>query len=315
MSHPKSSSFAAATLLAGVAGFALSLLAGCGAGAVIPADTAAADSAAAPMGGILHGGPNPVIGAVITLYVTNNTGYGAAATNVASTTTDSSGFFTLTLPTTGVACPSGSYAYVAAYSGSTGATGSNTNSLLMVPIGSCSANFTSSNSMGVYTNTYTGQTLWIDELSTAVSAYALGNFMSDTNAGVINIGAPANNVNTPSAATPSAAGLGHAFANALAIINNHTGQPNAYTNGGSSASTGGVVPDAEIFLLGNILQACVNSTGTTGTNTATSNDGSNCGKLFSFVTPPQSGAAVPTNTLQAMIDLAKYPNPSVNTWN
>jgi hypothetical protein len=307
------SSLLSSGLLAGLAAFGLSLLAGCGAGTLAPTGTATG-SIASPMSGILHGGPNPIVGATITLYTTSGSGYGAAATAVATTTTDSSGFFNFTLPANIVACPAGQYAYIGAYSGSTGAFANNPNTLLMAPIGACSDNYTVTGS-GPFVNTYTGSSLWIDELSTAISAYTLGRFMTVTNAGVINIGAPANNLATASTSSPAAAGLAHAFANALSIINTQTGQPNGYTHGGSSKTTGGVIPVAEIYLLGNILQTCVNSTGVTGTNTATANDGSGCGSLFSFTTPPQAGAAVPTNTLQAMVNLARYSSPSISTWN
>jgi len=312
----KSSPFMSASLISGIAALGLCLLSGCGVGALDPGGvTATGNSSSNNMGGILHGGPNPVVGASITLYTTTSGGYGATANVVATTTTDGSGSFNFVLPTNVAACPSGEYAYVGAYSGSTGTFTNNTSSLLMVPIGLCDSNYTTTDNAGVYTNTYTGSYLWIDELTTAVSAYTLGNFMTVTNGGVINIGAPANNHSTASASTPSAAGLAHAFENALALVDIHTGQPAAYTHGGTSLATGGVIPDAEIYLLGNILQACVNSNGVTGTNTATANDGSGCGMLFSYTTPPKAGAAVPTNTLQSMIDLAKYPNPQVNTWN
>jgi len=290
---------------------------GCGLGD--PAtQTSTADAVGSPIvGGILHGGPNPVIGATVTLYTTTSTGYGVAATKVTTATTGAGGNFQFVLPTDRVACPSGEFAYVGAYSGSTGAFGNNTASLLMVPVGACDSLYSSSVSGGVYTNTYLGSSLWIDELTTAVSAYALSGFMTVSDGGVIDISAPANNHNATSVSVtaPAAAGLNHAFATALAIINNHTGHPNAYTNGGTSKLTGGVIPVAEIYLLGNILQACVNSNGLSGANTSTANDGSPCGKLFSYVTPPQTGAAVPANTLQAMLDLAKYPTPQVNTWN
>ncbi|MFC6644425.1 hypothetical protein ACFQBQ_02220 [Granulicella cerasi] len=267
------------------------------------------------MSGILHGGPNPVIGATMTLYTTGSD-YGASATVISTTTTDSNGFFNFALPSTSAACPSGKFAYVTAYSGSTGSGSSNPNSLLMVPVGSCDANYTTvastdANNVTTYVNTYNGPGLWIDELTTAMSAYALSGFMSVTG-GTVNIGAPANNTATASTTTASAAGLSHAFANALNLFNNSTGQPYAnYAN----RSAGGVIPDAEIYLLGNILQACVNSNGVTGTNTATANDGSPCGKLFSMTTPPSTGAATPTNTLAAMLNLVHFPNPSVNTWN
>jgi len=311
------SPFVSASLITGVAALGLSLLSGCGVGTPATGTTDISGNSSGSMGGILHGGPNPIIGAVMTLYTTTSAGYGATATKVATTTTLGDGSFAFVLPTNAIACPTGEYAYVGAYSGSTGATGNNASSLLMVPIGLCDTNYSSVTTDGgiTFTNTYLGTNIWIDELTTTVSSYTLGNFMKVTNAGDINIGAPANNHGTASSTTPSAAGLAHAFANALGMMNIHTGQPFAWTHGGTSNSTGGIIPDDEIFLLGNILQACVNSTGVSGTNNATANDGTACGKLFSFTTPPQAGAAVPTNTLQAMVDLAKYPNPSVNTWN
>jgi hypothetical protein len=371
---------------------ALVLLAttGCGIGSLSVEPYASPALSGSPMTGILHGGPNPIIGATVNLYFTG-TAYGTAANGgapVATAKTGSSGGFTL--PATSITCPAGSYAYLTAVGGSTGGTTANTASLLMVPIGLCSANYTG--------NAYTGGTsYWIDELTTTVSAYALSGFM--TVGSDVQIGAPANNTGTSCAGLVSAtatltsgavtaitllapngcpyttaptvtftaaptgtgnstatatatinssgivtgftitnagagygttvptitvasppnpvqaAGLAHAFANAANLINVTTGTPNAYTLGGTGSSSGGLIPVAEINLLGNILQACVNSAGPTGTNTATSNDGTVCGGLFSFVTPPQSGAAVPSNTMQAMLDLAKYPSPSVNTWN
>ncbi|SNT41069.1 hypothetical protein SAMN05421770_1123 [Granulicella rosea] len=303
-------------LLAGASALALTLLSGCGIGTP---STGAASASAIPqgssnMGGILHGGPNPVAGATITLYTTTSAGYGATATSVATTTTGSDGSFNLTLPTSTIACPTGEYAYITAAGGTTGSSAVNNASLMMAPIGLCDANYTSTGAAGAYANVYTGSPIWLDELTTAVSAYALGNFMTVTNAGVVNIGAPANNHGKASASTPAAAGLAHAFQNALNIVNIHTGQP--YGNlGGSLNTTAGIIPADEIFLLGNILQACVNSAGNTAASTATSNDGNACGQLFSFTVPPLSGAAVPVNTMQAMLDLAKYPAPALNTWN
>jgi hypothetical protein len=307
-------------LLAATVASGLLLLSGCGTGvAITGADPGTVLSGSQTMSGILHGGPNPIVDAVVTLYTTTSAAYGSAATKVTSTTTASDGSFTFTLPVNTAVCPSGEYAYVTAYGGSSGALSANSSILLMTPIGACSANYSYSSTTGI--NTYNGSSLWLDEMTTAVSAYALSGFMTVTNAGVVNISAPANNHGTASSTTPSAEGLGHAFSNALAIINTNTGQPNSVfspvTSGTTSTrvATSGVVPAAELYLLGNILQACVNSTGPTSTPTPTSNDGSACGVLFSVTTPPQSGATVPTNTMQAMLNLAKYPNPSVTTWN
>jgi len=317
MLRRRSAFLSASVLFTGIVSSALLLLSGCGVGNTIAGkDPDSGDPVGTSLGGILHGGPNPINNALMTLYTTtsNSSGtYGGTANVVTTTHTNSAGGFTFTLPNGSPACPSGEYAYVTAYGGSSGAFTANSSILLMTPIGLCDTYYSYSSGTGI--NTYLGTSLWIDEMTTAVSAYALGNFMTVTNAGVVNIGAPTNNHGTASASTPSAAGLGHAFSNALAIINTNTGLPNAvYTPYGKSATTG-IIPDAELYLLGNILQACVNSTGTTSTPTATGNDGTGCGVLFSMTTPPQSGAAVPNNTMQAMLDLAKYPNPSVNNWN
>jgi hypothetical protein len=287
----------------------LILLTGCGAGTSIASDSGPISETAGMMSGKLHGGLNPIVGATVTLYVTANNGYGGAAVSAATATTDSNGGFTFVLPSN-FSCPSGQFAYATSYSGNTGSNSTNNNSLLMIPIGACAANYSG--------QTYTGPFLWMNELTTVASAYALGNFMTIINSGsspVVNISAPANNnsaspciSNGSTCATTAAGGLPHAFANALSLVNIATGQPNT-TN-----SHSGVLPAAEINLLGSIMQACVNSSGVTGSNSATSNDGSSCGKLFSLTTPPYSGATTPATTLQAIIDLAKYPNPQIATW-
>ena len=269
--------------------------------------------------GIVHGGPSPVVGATVTLWVTSGLGYvnltstpQVKPTAVTTATTQSDGSFSLTLPTNVVACPSGQFAYLTA-SGGSGGTGTNNGILLMTPIGACSSNYTNSGTTTI-TNTYNGNPIWMDELTTAVSAYALAGFMTVSGTNVY-IDAPANNMSTStqSSTAPSAAGLSHAFMNALNMMNISTGQPNAtYAN----RNGGGIIPTAQIFSLGNILQACVNSTGpkTPASNTATGNDGTACGMLYSLTTPPYSGAAVPTNTMAAMLNLVKFPAPQGTTW-
>ena len=297
------------TLAGALSLLSLAFVTGCGIGVqslTVPGATA---NLSTPMTGIMHGGPNPVIGATISLYVTANNGYGGAATAVTSTTTDGSGNFAITLPSA-FSCPAGQFAYLTAYSGNTGSLSNNVNSLQLTPVGACETAYSG--------NTYVGQSIWIDELSTAASAYALGNFTTVDTSGsspIVNISAPANNnAVTPcvagvgSCTTTTASGLRHAMLNALSLVNNNTGQPNA------ANTNGGVIPVAELDLLGNILQACVNSNGVAGSNTSTTNDGTACGKLFSLTTPPTPSAATPANTLQAMLNLAHYPNPLLNTW-
>ncbi len=278
----------------------LSLTTGCG----VQTMAGPTDTPLSAIGGIAHGGMQTIQGGTVTLYATQSNGYGGAALQLApTTTTDTLGSFTLA---PNVACPAGQYAYITIAAGDTGGASVNSNSLLMTALGKCSDLYSGT--------TYTGQPVWVDEVTTVAAAYALGNFTTVSGSGasaVVNISAPTNNTGTYSVTVPSAGGLAHAFMNALALVNPYSGQPYATYNNKAGY---GVIPDAEIFLLGNILQSCVNSTGTTGTNTAMANDGTPCGKLFSMTTPPVSGASTPTNTMAAMLNLAHYPNPSVNTW-
>jgi len=295
-------------MLAGAAAILLPLLSGCGTGL---ADGNGYGDGANSMSGIVHGGPNPVIGATMTLYVTNTSGtstYGSAATAVTTASTSGNGSFNFTLPATGTFCPAGEYAYIAGYGGNTGAnSGTNTTTLLMSVVGACSSVY----AVNAGAQTYTGNAVYVNELTTAVSAYALNNFMTVSNAGRVDIGAPLNNSTTASAATPSAAGLAHAFANVQNIIVGYTGYMQA-----SYGGRGGAIPTDQIYAIGNILEACVNSNPTFAvTPSATANDGSACGQLFSLTTPPISGSTTPVNTLQAMKNLAHYPLGNGTTWN
>ena len=100
--------------------------------------------------------------------------------------------------------------------------------------------------------------------------------------------------------TTNTQGMADAFANANNIVNYTTGQ--AYTATPAANSTG-VVPQATINSLANILQDCVNSTGPTSTA---------CATLFTNATPPAgSGVAAPVNVLQAALDIAAYPGNNV----
>jgi hypothetical protein len=227
--------------------------------------------------GILHGGPNPIVGATIKLYATQSNDYGGAGLQLGSSaTTDANGSFTF-VNATAYTCPAGQYAYVTASGGNTGGA-VNPNSLLMAAIGPC-ANLTTSTQV------------WIDELTTIAAAYALGNFTTISGT-TVNISAPpANNNATPCIANGTtctatvANGLGHAFATALNLVSSTTGQ--AYTNPPTnSTNTPALVPAAEINALGNSLQGCVNSTG--GSGAAATTTGS---AVFSTPTVPTTSAA------------------------
>ena len=322
---------ASAVLLCGLAG-----LSGC---ALNSAGVTASLHPSYPMsvsgiGGVLHGGPNPVVGARVVIYATTSNGYGVGTALQEATQrgtsahqdTDSSGNFSFA---GGFVCPVGQYAYVVAYGGNTGANAVNPNSVLVAPLGACSALYNPT------TNVYLGPTVWVNELTTAATAYALGNFLNvagdPVNGLTVGIGATAtNNATTPCVANDSfyptctatsVNGLGHAFTLATQLVNNTTGQANATTVNGA------LVPAAEFNALGNILQACVNSTGggtsSSGspTSTPTTQDGTLCGKLFAYTSYSVTNATTsavtnyyPTNTLSALQNLAKRPAGAGTLW-
>lgn len=293
-------------------------------GCSFDASQSASSPVSANLSGTLHGGPNPVIGATVTLYATANNGYGGAGVQLAQTTSGSNGGFAFT--SSSYTCPAGQQAYVTAAGGNTGGGSANANSLMIAAIGPCS-NLTNSTS------------IWIDEATTVAAAYALGNFMTITGTGssaVVNISAPANNnassgscTGTGTSMTCAAAGLAHAFLNAanLASASNSSGlstalptgmvystPPSNPTTSSTASALQNVVPQQLINSLANSVETCVNSTGTTGGSDTTSA----CGQLFTNTTVSSTYSSnttyttKPTNTLQALVNLAKFPfmNPS-----
>jgi hypothetical protein len=309
---------------------ALSLLSGCALGPVMGNSVGVA--AAPAISGVIHGGPNPIIGARVVIYATTSTGYGVGQMlqeakqvgSVAHQDTDVNGAFSFT---GGYTCPAGQFAYVVAYGGNTGAQANNPNSVLMTALGRCD---------DLYAGTaYSGGNIWIDELTTVASGYALSNFINvggdSVNGYNVGVGAsPTNNAQngcvansyygTANCAATATAGLRHAFANATMLVNTTTGQANA-TN-----TAGATIPTQFLNTLANVLQACVNSTGggtntstgapnTTTTSAGTSNDGTVCGKLFSYASYTSTGTTsgtlvAPGNTLDTIKNLAKRPTGS-----
>lgn len=234
------------------------------------------------LGGLVHGGNQPVVGSHIALFATTAAGYGGTLTPLASTTTTAGGFFTIS---TSYTCPAGSQAYIVASGGNPGMTAGTDNSaiLLMAALGPC-ANLTAS------TN------IWLNEVTTVAAAYALSGFAPANNS--LTETAIVNGTNVPGFTTSATntQGLIDAFANANNIVNFSTGQ--AYT-ATPTTSANGVVPTSTINGLADILQDCVNSSGPTSTQ---------CANLLSAATPPSgSGVAAPVNVLQAAIDIAQYP--------
>ena len=280
-------------------------LVGCGVTTGLPSSLGA-DASVQGLSGTVHGGPNPVSGATVTLYATittaspssaNNYGYGVLGQVLGTATTDSSGNFSFS--GTETACPGVQQAYIVSAGGKTGTNATNNAAVLMAALGPCSSLVEGSGS---------GATkVIINEPTTIAAAYALSSFMTITG-NTVNISAPANNNAATAACTTSgtspniittgcaASGLAHAFLNAANLVNSTTGL--AYSTSPSSSTA--IVPQMLINTLANSVEACINSSGSSSTA---------CTTLMTNTTPTQLlSPAAPTNTLQALLDLAQYPS-------
>jgi streptogramin lyase len=126
-------------------------------------------------------------------------------------------------------------------------------------------------------------TIIINELSTVATVYALRSF---TDVNTLSIGAPSTN----------AVGLANAFGLIDVLYNSTTG-----TSGTLFSRPGIPASVVEKFdSLADILVSCVNSASPFAA----------CGSLFQAATPP--GGALPTNTQQALLDIASNPSNDVS---
>jgi len=296
--------------LAGGLALGLATLSGCGIGML---DNSTSPIVSPAFTGKAMGGQMPIVGATVKVYATTSTGYGMAtplqeATQKGASTgqdTDAGGNFSFA---GGYTCPAGQFVYLVSSGGNTGANAVNPNAVLVAALGRCEDLFV--NTTG---GNYDGPPIFVNELTTVAAAYALGNFSAVTGTGAgtsVLIGAPATNnaakvgsvstgcvANGTTCTTTAAAGLAHAFLNAANLVNPFA---NTSITGATAKLPGGaIVPQELIDTIGNILVACVNSTGgTAGTNTTP------CGNIFTATT---IGTNIPTNTFSAMVNLAANP--------
>jgi Chitobiase/beta-hexosaminidase C-terminal domain len=252
--------------------------------AVLGSDTSTVATAAytinvgPTLSGTVMSGTLPVDGATVQMYAAGNTGYASAATLVTSTaaTTGSDGSFTLSYN-----CPAagGDLVYIVATGGHTGSnTASNTALSFMAALGSCNGTLP--------------KPVVVNEATTVASAYALAQFMT----GATNVGSSAANYEK---GTNTAPGLANAFGTVSNLVSLATGTvltntPAYPTNlaGDPMILNNSNVPTARINTLADALNSCAA-------------DGSGCSDLFSAATPA-SGTA-PSNTLQAILDIAQNP--------
>ncbi len=289
------------------------LLSGCG----VVSSTGPSISALPAMEGKVMGGETPISGANVILWQTDpsNGGYGSSgAVKLGTTTTGSGGTFRFT---TGYTCAAGQFVYITATGGdvSNGSNMINNNQVQLAAVGSC-ANLATAAAQAKVVSV-------VNEASTVAAAYALANFItvvpSTTGNQLVYIGAPAaNNAATGSctgsgpAMTCVAAGLAHAFANALNLTDSthfDGTAPSGLAYVLTPGNTQGSVPQAEIHTLANVLQSCTNTTG--GAAPGGVSDGTNCGNLFAAAAP--SSTNVPSDELSAIIDIAKNPKHNVSS--
>ena len=252
---------------------AVAFLSGCG------VQTTKPDLAVAGLRGIVHGGQQPVSGASIQLYAAGTTGYGSAATGLLTTpvTSGAGGNFTIT----GLYnCPSAStQVYLVATGGNPGlAAGTNNADLaMMTALGSC-GNLSASTFVS------------INELTTVASVYALSQFMAA--GGGSNLGTDT----TLSVVGGNLQGLANAFSTVNNLVDTASGGAP-----GPSLPSGAAAPSSELNTLADILSICINSNGSSG----------ECDALF-MAAKPSAGSA-PTNTIDAVLDIARNPGNNVDT--
>jgi hypothetical protein len=326
-------------ILLGASG--MMVLAGCGAGGGMNLSGGTpSDSQGASIQGKVYGGQQPIAGAQVYLYANGTSGYGKPAVSLLNSpvTTSTTGGFSISGDYTCPAAP-GDQVFLLAVGGNPGnSTGTNSNAVLMAALGSCSS--LSSSSFIV-----------INEVTTVASSYALAQFLTYTSnvagsspgigaafpttsvaAGTApNLSIPTSgaNCNTASghpawestgASTCNYLGLKNAMATVANMVCQATGNvpadhiPFSYYTGSCSATSPsgdtspghtGYVPSVRINTLADILGACVNTNGLAGSST-------NCSTLFGALTPVSTSTA-PTDTLQAILNLAQAPYFSSTT--
>jgi len=257
--------------------------------------------------GVVHGGQQPLNGAHVYMYAASTAAYGgngiAASSGNASTSlltaatgnpADGNGNFYVTTDAGGnfdingaFACTPNTQVYL--YSsggdpqlGGEGVAGTpNLAATLMAVVGNCASATASGAFPGV---TFVA----MNEVSTAVTAFALAGFATDP----LHIGAPSAIAGHAASGT----GLANAFNTALNIVNQATGLPNPTFPLNSHVT----VPVTRINTVADFLATCVNSSGAGSTG---------CGTLFTSTT---YGTA-PTDTATAAIHFAQNPGGNIGT--
>jgi streptogramin lyase len=255
--------------------------------------------------GVVHGGQQPLNGAHVYMYAASTGAYGGngitASSSNASTSlltaatgnpTDGNGNFYVTTDVYGnfdingaFACTPNTQVYLYSIGGDPQVngvgtpSGANSAATLMAVLGNCASATASGAFPGV---TFVA----MNEVSTAVTAFALAGFATDP----LHIGAPSSVTGHALSGT----GIANAFNTALNIVNQASGVPNPTFPLNSNVT----VPVTRINTVADFLATCVNSSGA---------GSSGCSTLFSNTTY----ATAPTDTATAAINFAQNPNGNV----
>lgn len=230
-------------------------------------------------------GTNPIAGATVQLFAAGNTGNGLAPTALLPTPITTSAIGAFSIPET-YTCPSAaSELYLLATGGApvlTTTVPANPTISLIAILGRCD----------VIT---AGSTVIINEVTTVAAVWAMSQFLAAGG----NIGASATNVT----------GLANAAATATSLANTSTG-----TSPGGIFPANGASPARRINTLANLLNTCTTPQIVTSTSTTTppvTSTTDRCPTFLAAATP--TGAAPPTNTLDAALDLIRNPDTDVAT--
>ncbi len=254
----------------------LAALSGCGSGGVLASRVQPEEPLQVPMKGGVHGGQQPVSSATIQLYAvsTNGSANGQAATPLltgAPVLTDAGGSFYVPAYT----CPSATaQTYITATGGNPGlaAGTNNTDIVLMAALGNCG---------DLGPSTFVS----INEVTTVATVAALAPFM------------------TTYTQTGSTSTDAQALLDDFKLVNTLTDFSHG-SSPGSVAPVGYTVDAAKIYTLADAIASCINSAGN-----ATAGDGSVCGYLFQYATPP--GGSAPANVADAVLDITRNPTQNV----
>jgi hypothetical protein len=245
--------------------------------------------------GTVYGGQQPIVKATVYAYQTSTTAYGGASTQLATSPTDSGGYFSFPATTT---CTSGTVVYLYSVGGQPTTNNTNTAAGLMALLGVCPSNGLLVNA--VVKPPATSAQIYMNEVSTVAAAYALAGFAvnsANVSTDVQHIGALTTSDMLAQQGIQNAAANAAQMYTTVATANLPTGTSRAAlatTPGGN-----GIVPQKLIDTIANILAACINSTNASSTN---------CTTLFN---DDRSGGGqtgtIPTDTATAAIYLAQHP--------